>query len=485
MQHGDGQSLSKSAFLLLPVLALAFYIGFIPHQSDSYPVHIDEWINLARFESLEKANTLAYPDIYSGEAPQELSSNMEFGFQTYWAVFQRITGIPWLIIFRYFPGIILMFTVLAAFILAHRLRFGLEAAFFTCLLPTTVGILGPAFLVPVALALPFVLLTLFIAFNFKSWWSYCVIFIFNCLLVTIHPPSAVCLLIIIVPYILMNLKKGSYWHCLGITLAILVPFIAPFPWIYNTVIDAAKSLLTKHYPSTFVDFPMIIKTYGYLPVALGLLGTLVLAIRRGKENYGLIFGLLTILAMLTVFFTFHYGLSILYERGLTFMMLMLGIVAGAGLAWVKNIGFNAWLAAKLRFGGLVRYAGWLICLGLVGVTLFISVPSHQQTPYYHMIDDEDYQAFVWIKDNLGPEYRRGVLDPWKAIPFAAVSGKVAYTYIHTAAKPSDEQAAEFLAQGCTDTAFLRANSITFVYTRGACQNPDLEPVREFVYLRKK
>lgn len=74
MQQDNGQSLSKSAFLLLPILALAFYIAFIPHQSYSYPVHIDEWINLARIEGLQKADSIAYPDIYSGEAPQELSS---------------------------------------------------------------------------------------------------------------------------------------------------------------------------------------------------------------------------------------------------------------------------------------------------------------------------------------------------------------------------------------------------------------------------
>ncbi len=40
--------LAKSDYLkLVPILALAFYIAFIPHLNYPYPVHIDEWVHLA------------------------------------------------------------------------------------------------------------------------------------------------------------------------------------------------------------------------------------------------------------------------------------------------------------------------------------------------------------------------------------------------------------------------------------------------------
>ena len=58
--------------------------------------------------------------------------------------------------------------------------------------------------------------------------------------------------------------------------------------------------------------------------------------RGRREDYGLTLGLLAMLLMLVVFFTFHYGLHIMYQRGLMYMMLMASIVAGAGLMWVKN-----------------------------------------------------------------------------------------------------------------------------------------------------
>jgi hypothetical protein len=482
MQQDNGYSFSRPAFLLLPVLALAFYIAFIPHQSYSYPLHVDEWLNLARTEGLQSAESISYPNVLTGGAPLELSSNMEISFQVFWASFQDITGISWNTIYRYFPGIILAFTALAGYALARRLGFGLEAAFFTCLLPTTVGILGPAFLLPVSMALPFVLLALFLVFYHRSWWSYLLLFFFTCFLVTLHPPSAVCLVIILVPYILLNLRRGGYRHALGMALAVLVPFLAPFPWIYNTIVTTVKSLFTQHDPSQYVALPMVIRTYGYIPIALGLFGTFVLAMKRKREQYGLVLGLLALLLMLAVFYTFHYGLSIMYERGLLFMMLMLGTVAAAGLAWITNLGDNQWLMSRVKNPRPLRYVGWTVSLALVGIMLFISIPNHQQTPYYHMIDDEDYQAFVWIKDNLGPEYRKAAVDPWKATAFIAVTGKLVFSRIHETPRPSDEEVAEFLVNGCTDTAFLTDHALSFVYTRLPCRNPDLVQVREYVYI---
>jgi len=63
-------ALAKSDYLkLLPILVLAFYIAFIPHQNYPYPVHIDEWIDLAYFQALIKAANITFPNPwYGGEA---------------------------------------------------------------------------------------------------------------------------------------------------------------------------------------------------------------------------------------------------------------------------------------------------------------------------------------------------------------------------------------------------------------------------------
>lgn len=467
--------------LLLPVIALAFYIAFIPHQNYPYPAHIDDWVHLANSEAILKAGSLNYLEPFTGDSTVSLRNNLEMGFHLFWGVFHQISGVSWLTIFRYFPAVIFIITIVSAYILANRQGFGWEAAFFVALIPTTVGILGPAFLVPVAMGMLFIPLALFIAFNFRSAWAYVVLFIFTCFLVSIHAPSAICLVIILVPYILLNLK-GNFKHSLFLFLAVIIPFLAPFPWIFDMLLPTARALFNPQALPEYVDFPRIIKSYGYLTVGLCLLGTLALALKGGKRNQSLVLGLLLLLVMLVVFFTFHYGVAIVYERGLMFMMLVIGIVAGAGLMTVKNLHLPRWVDLGAKAASVTRYASWCLCLVLVGVSLFITIPDRQDIPYYHMIDDEDYATFVWIKENLGEQYDRAVLDPWKGTPFTAVTGKYVYTRIHAFPMDKDQKARSFLEEGCTDTAFLRKNSISIVYTRQECSNPDLVEVHRWVYL---
>jgi hypothetical protein len=142
------------------------------------------------------------------------------------------------------------------------------------------------------------------------------------------------------------------------------------------------------------------------------------------------------------------------------------------------------VAEKLKCAFLTRNVGNILCLVLVGLTLAACIPLRQSIPYYHMIDEEDYQAFVWIEANVDDNYGKAILDPWKATAFSAITMKQVYTRIHTAPTVTDYEAYAFLGQGCEDTAFLRENGISVVYTRDECRNPDLVEVRENVYLLK-
>ena len=472
--------------MLLPILGLAFYIAFIPHQNYPYAIHVDEWVDIVRSNMLIDAGSVTFPGVFS----------LEVGFHLFWGVFQAISGISWMDIFMYLPGIIFIITVLSVYILARREGFGWEAAFFTCLIPTTVGVLGPAFLVPVAMGLLFTPLYLFLAFNFRTIWSYLLIFIFTAFLLSIHAPSAISPIIVLIPYILLNLK-GNFKHSLGIGLALILPFLAAiviFPWIFSLLLPTASGLFTPQSTTEYVQLPRVIQDYGYLPIIFCLLGTFALAIRGGKKNYGLVLGLLALLLMLVTFFTFHYGVSIMYERGLMYMMLMVSIVAGAGLAAVKNLKLPEEFTARLKVLSIMRNIGYIFCLALIGLTLYVAIPARQNTPYYLMIDEEDYQAFVWIRDNVNGDYAKAILDPWKATAFIALTGKDIYTRIHMAPTDIDNEAYAFLRNGSDNTTFLRENGISIVYTRvfdGAqnieysSDNPDLVEVAKNIYLLKE
>lgn len=474
--------LAKSDYAkLVPILLLALFIAFIPNLSYQYPVHVDEWEHLARSKAMLEAGDTSFIDPFLGQSMFGLSSNLEAGFHLFWGVFHQLSGIPWLVIFRFFPSIIFMITVLSVYTLARREGFGWEAAFITCLIPTTVGIMGPAFLVPVATGLLFIPLILFLAFNFRTVSAYLLIFIFVCFLLSIHAPSAICLIIVLSPYVLLNLK-GNLKSTLGLGLALIAPFIIVVPLLFDLLMTTAESLFVAQYPREFVQLPQVVQGYGYLPLALCLWGTSLLATKGGKKNYGLVLGLLVLLLMLVTFYRFHYGVPLLYERGLLYVMLMAGIVAGAGLIGLKNLRLPAKLSVWLKVPFLTQNAGRFLCLVLVGVTLAMTIPERLDTPYYHMIDEEDYHAFVWIKDNLSEDYQKAILNPWKATAFTVITEKHVYTRISAYPAATDEEAYEFLASGCVDTAFLKKNGISIVYHREPCHNSDLVAVRKYVYL---
>ena len=172
----------------------------------------------------------------------------------------------------------------------------------------------------------------------------------------------------------------------------------------------------------------------------------------------------------------------MYYRGLIYMMLMLSVVAGAGLMGVKNLRLPAKLETWLKAPFVTENVGRVLCLIFVGLILAISIPSHLNTPYYYMIDEQDYQAFVWISENVDDKYDRAILDPWKATPFTAITEKYVYTRLHSYSKPRDKEVYRFIKAGCMDTTFLRETGASIVYTREECHNPDLIMVRENVYL---
>jgi asparagine N-glycosylation enzyme membrane subunit Stt3 len=110
--------------MLLLILGLAFYIAFIPHQDYPYPLHVDEWIHLAKSKAMLQAGSTTFVDPFTGQGTISISSNLESGFQLFWGVFQSISGISWMDIFRYFPSIIFMLTVLSVYIMAQKEGFG-------------------------------------------------------------------------------------------------------------------------------------------------------------------------------------------------------------------------------------------------------------------------------------------------------------------------------------------------------------------------
>ena len=91
----DVRKILKFDYLvLLPIMALAFYIAFIPHHNYPYPVHIDEWVHLAYSKAILQAGNTTFIDPFYGEETIGLTDShlgmgphLEFGFHLFWGVF--------------------------------------------------------------------------------------------------------------------------------------------------------------------------------------------------------------------------------------------------------------------------------------------------------------------------------------------------------------------------------------------------------------
>lgn len=475
--------LASELVRLLPVLALACYIALIPHLDYKYPVHADEWGHLTYAKALQESGSIDFPEplpwpLYSTDV-----HDPEIGYHIFLSMFQEVTDMPWMTFFRYFSGVIFVLTVLSVYALARREGYGWPAALATCLIPTTVGILGPAFMVPISMGLLFIPLCLFLAFNFKTKASYLLLFVFTSALLIIHPPTAIGLVIILAPYVLFNLRS-SYSHSLKISAAVGAPFLIPLVFVFTSVLSEIDQLLTEQYLEDYISYPNLLKTYGYIPVTLGFLGIIVLAVRGNLKNFGLVFGMFALIAILLVFYRIHIGSPIWYDRGLLYVLLVLSVFTGAGLHWIKSKSFPRGSDGKLR-RFLAKNSGTIVYACLIIVIVAIAIPNRLDTYYYHMIDDEDHERFVWIKDNIGAEHEIAVLDPWKATALVAIGDQGIVSRIH-ARKPWRAQITEeFLNSDCKSTDFLKRWNASLIYSQSGCNNPDLVEVSEHIYILRE
>jgi hypothetical protein len=466
--------------ILIFIVVLGVYIAWIPRQTGILPVHLDEWFHMACARQIFiQGDTVDLIDPFYGGQPW-LFQFAERGFHLLLGIFQKITGLEWLLIFRYIPGVLFTMTILATFIMGKRRGFGLEAAFFISLLPTTIGILGPAFLVPVATGLLFIPLSLFIMNNIDNWKGAIILVLFIFFLLSFHAYTAIAVVIICFPYLLLNVKQ-NWKSSVRFGLALLVPFLIAYPLASQYIKQVITGISDPHEISTYIDFPWLVDSLGYVTLGLCLVGTFFIGIRPNKQNTGLLFGFFVLLVLIVVYYQFHYGITGLYERGLLYALLAASIIAGMGLAALRKMELNFSFLTSIPHR-IIKPGQTAIVSVLVILVLITMVPQRQSTPYYTMIDERDYQAFCWIRENYTGQKLKALLDPWKGTAFTAVTGLRVTSRIIMAPTELDDEIYEFLANECRNTKFLIDHNITLVYTRQACSNPDLVKVHEGVYI---
>jgi len=464
------------------ILALAFFMASIPHWDYAYPLHIDEWWHYGDAQSLITTGHTPYPDPFDSGAL--LSTDKEIGFHILLGGLNLTPSVSWLSLFRYLPGVIFALLALQVYVFGRTMGAGLGAAFLVALVPTTTRFLGPAFLVPVAVGLTFIPLTLLVLHRLMhDAKGPLLLFLILLSLLFIHPPtfavvSAICAVHLVI-YLLPGPGRDPRRARQSLLVLVLLPCVYAVMWFWapsdlDFVIEEAASSQAHLAAPPITD---ALLKFGYIPAGLSAIGAAILIHRGERRHWALVLVAAGLFAFQQLYTRFYLGPDIIYERGWLYTFVLLALLGGVALheLW-------AWLR-RLRWPGphpAVRCTAIVVLLTLM---LGLSLKSHLAESYYHVVDDASYQDFVWIREHVSSDYEIALLDTSVAWPFAAVTGKYAYTAeVAPNFHPTGRSAMEFLQDGVTDTSWLEQRSITIVYSPNPIKNEDLAEVRDSVYL---
>ena len=203
--------MSLEVAALMVILALAFYMGMIPKQEDSYPVHVDEWVHYGMAQATLESGSITYTEPVFGRGPIERSRRASY--HIFLAELKEVLGIDWLTLFRVFPALIFALISFQVYMFSRHYGSGLESALMVAFIPTTLRFLGPGFMVPVSVGMLFLPVVLLLAHVLEFRWKAVLLLLVSFLFIfTTHGTSTVVLSLIIVVHLLVfTLVSGVPW----------------------------------------------------------------------------------------------------------------------------------------------------------------------------------------------------------------------------------------------------------------------------------
>ena len=450
----------KEHLLVASVVGFGALLNFFPHFGYMLPFHTDEWNYIIWSKSL----------ISTQDFSRYLRSFPETGYISILISIKLFTGCHWLDLALAFPTLVFAYAMSLFYILGRKHGPGYLSIFPILLVLTSVRYLGPALMVPIALflvSLPLVIIILKDK-NLRSL-AFLPVLVISQLLV--HPPTAIAILVVVMAGGVVTLLKDRRRGIL--IFVILAALFAPLTLPLDIWVSRLKWHLVPEQGYFFLAPPDLggyLALFGSLLIFLSALG--IVYILKERNYFGLISGVsiigmsAVVMAFVFIFPTFN-NVTALHDRAVFCLIVLSVIPAGFGLKALNSVHKHLSLFA-------------------IATLLVVSVGLHTNAQYYHLASDSEYDDFVWINENLNDTYGKAVLDPWKAIPFRAATGKGVYYFVPQGPDSKYETHSRnidlFLSGGCMDTAFLTNNGLSIVYSPEGCTNPDLTMVHKNVYV---
>jgi len=450
----------RNHLILIFAIIFAALLNFQPHFNYMHLLHTDEWHYVIRTQELGGSKSyLEWARTYP-----------ETGYLTLLALLHSFSGTSLLDMALFLPTFILAYAFVLFFILGKRYGPGYVIIFPILLVPSSVRYLGPALLVPVAVFLVTLPLALLIIQSHSFRTVLLLPFLIVCQ-VLVHPPTAIALFIVIIVSSVFVFRRDKKQGAALLGICCFLATLAFLPaelWVnnlkWNKITEQGSFFLAPPSIAGYLD------VIGIMMLFLAAIGAV--EIIRKKRALGLVALissaiLVVIIILFVLVFPEFNNVTALHDRLLFCLIIVLIIPAGYGIAALRQVD------GRLAFTA-------------IAVLLVLSMGIHVQTDYYHMASEREYDDFVWIAENLNESHKKAVLDPWKAVPFRAITGRsVYYSWPQGPVEGHEakvDRVSEFFDDECNDTSFLLANKISIVYTAGPCSNPDLIKVHDRIYV---
>lgn len=369
-------------FVLIAVLIAGALLVYIPHYNYGYPLHVDEW------------NLISEMRIVQNEGFQYLVTHpVESGFVFSLYILDLFFSI--ILFYKFLP---LLNFVMVSLVLFYFLNKnygywqGVFAIVFFASLKSNVNILGNWFFVPIVFAILFIYSYLFnLEESLEKKKSLYLSALFLFLIAFIHPSSFLVLAIVGFVYYGINHKKvrKSYLN-LWPFLFLLIPVLLVILY-FGDFSELVSRLVWLPFVNAKVQFTPLI--YGILAGLFGILG-FYLTLKR-KELLGFRIYVSISLISIVGFWLLEKSFFSSYQRYLYHFMSGAVVFSAIGLyEFLKFVFVNL-----NKYRNELRVSVLVLIVLITGIVLFQNYgENYPGTEIYHLIDDSDYDALLFLKD---------------------------------------------------------------------------------------
>lgn len=380
---------SYKKVLVVIALLFTFTLVYSPHLNYRFPFHVDEWWHTNK--------ALDIKDFGIDFFTSDYFNPVEIGIQLILFIISLFINI--VLVYKFLPAInaVIIVSVLFYF-LSKKFNYwvGLVSIFVFASLRSNVNIMGLWFYVPVTAAIVFDYLCLFYLEktvkekNPKKIY-YVALFLF--LIAFIHPSSFLVMSLVIIIFLLFRYKyvKQNYRYFLPF-LVLLIPAFFVLRQLTNKFSNLSNVFSQLVWGPNIVQInfnPVLF--YGIILFIFGIIGFYL----TYKKRSMLSFRIWIVIPLINIFiFPFiNFTLFSSYQRYLYHFM-----IAAVPLS---AIGIYAILKLVSRHIKSINVKKIIIILSFISILLIIFhnyYNLHPQTKLYRVIDEDDYEAMLFLKE---------------------------------------------------------------------------------------